>query len=152
VPKLVSTASGVVLELGPGTGNQLPRYKVGNIERIYGIEPNPAFISVLDSRIEEIGLKDKYTTIIGGLEDENILKEYGVVNDSMDCIVSMQVLCSVQNGPKAVEHLWRLLKPGGTIIFWEHGESHDWLTRRVQSMREFSSCAAVTYLLLTQLR
>ncbi|KAH8821357.1 methyltransferase type 11 [Xylogone sp. PMI_703] len=132
VPELVSTASGIVFELGPGTGNQLPRYTVDNIERIYGIEPNPAFINVLHSRIQETSLKDKYTMIIGGLENENLLKEYGIVTDSMDCIVSMQVLCSVKNGPKAVEHLWKLLKPGGTIIFWEHGDSHEWLTRKVQ--------------------
>ncbi|RFU30651.1 hypothetical protein B7463_g5702, partial [Scytalidium lignicola] len=134
VPELVSTASGIVLEVGPGTGNQLPHYEVNNIERIYGVELNPAFISVLRSRIEETGLKDKYTVILGDLEDQTTLQENRITTDSVDCIVSMQVLCSVRDGKKAVEHLWRVLKPGGTIIFWEHEESRDWLTRVVQKL------------------
>ena len=59
VPEIVSTASGIVLEIGPGTGSQLPRYQVNSIERIYGIESNPAFINVVSSKIEETSLKDK---------------------------------------------------------------------------------------------
>jgi SAM-dependent methyltransferase len=134
VPELVSTASGVVLELGPATGNQLPRYKIANLERIYGIAPNPAFFSTLHSKIKETCLEDKYTTIIGGIEDEMILKEHGIVDESMDCMVSMQVFCSVKNVPESVETIWRLLSPGGTLIFWEHHQSGYWLTRRMQGM------------------
>jgi SAM-dependent methyltransferase len=56
----------------------------------------------------------------------------------MDCMVSIQVLCSVPNPPESVQQIWRLLKPGGTFIF-EHVASQDWLTRLVQSTWPFSS-------------
>ena len=62
-------------------------------------------------------MKDKYTAILGDLEDETILETNGVTANSMDCVVSMQVLCLVKDGKKTVQDLWRVLKPGGTIIF-----------------------------------
>ena len=88
---------------------------------------------MLHSKIDQTGLKGKYTAILGDLEDETILEKNGVTANSMDCVVSMQVLCSVKDGKKTVQDLWRVLKPGGTIIFWEHEESRDWLTRIMQS-------------------
>lgn len=107
-----------------------------NVERIYGIESNPAFISTLQSKVDETGLKDKYVIVLGDLENETTLEEHGVTTGSMDCVVSMQVLCSVKDGKKTVQDMWRVLKPGGTIIFWEHEQSRDWLTKIVQSKRE----------------
>lgn len=132
MPDLISQATGTVLELGPGTGNQLPRYKPPAITHIYGIEPNAAFITTLQSTIEATDLNETYTIINCSLEDDALLSPHGIIQESMDCIISMQVLCSVSDPRECVRKLWSLLKPGGILLFWEHDDGRDWLTRRIQ--------------------
>ncbi len=134
MPALVASAHGVVLELGPGTGTQLPRFTPSRITHIYGVEPNTAFAGVLATTLSERApeLKGRYTAIFSPVEDAAALAEYGVVAGSVDCVVSMQVLCSVARPHEVAPQLYELLRPGGEVIFWEHGKSRDSLTRWVQ--------------------
>lgn len=134
MPSLASTAHGTVLELGPGTGNQLARYNLDKVIHIYGIESNVAFAEPLNAKIDETKLGDKYTPIFCRIEDIKVLEMHGITKESVDCITSFQVLCSVKKPTEVVAHLWRLLKPEGELIFWEHEMSVDWLTWLVQSM------------------
>ena len=132
VPSLVAACHGVVLELGYATGNQLPRFTMPNITHIYGIEPNASFEPVIAAKIAEVGLEGKYTPITCGVEDVEVLKEHGIVEGSLDCVLSVQVLCSVKDPKLMAGIIYGLLKEGGEIIFWEHHESHDVITRVVQ--------------------
>ncbi|KAF2433773.1 S-adenosyl-L-methionine-dependent methyltransferase [Tothia fuscella] len=134
IPELVSSAYGKVLELGPAVGNQLQRFQISKIEHIYGVEANKEFEKDLREKVETLKIGDKYTPIMCKLEDVEILREYGVKEGSMDCIVSIQVLCSVSDVEKAAKVLYRLLKPGGQLIFWEHQRSSDRLTRFLQKL------------------
>lgn len=133
VPKLVAAAEGTVLELGPGPGNQLPRLDQTQIHHVYGVEPNHAFIPLLRDKAAECGLEGKYTIIPCGVEDVDSLKKSGLEPGSVDTILSMQVLCSVSRPEQVAKELYRLLRPGGKLIFWEHHCNHDWVTRIVQS-------------------
>lgn len=133
VPELVHAASGMVLELGPGLGNQLCRFDKTAVTRIVGIENNESMAPDVDRQIKEHGLDAIYELIISGVEDSTALERHGIVADSVDTVVSIQVLCSVPDPAAIAKELYQLLKPGGKFIFWEHHCSSDWLTAAVQS-------------------
>ena len=138
VPRLVARAHGVILELGPGIGNQLPRFDASRIAHVYGVESNPAFAAPLRDRLRAVGatngLEAKYTPLICRIEDEAALARAGVVDGSVDCVVSMQVLCSLPDPRGTARQLYRLLKPGGELLFWEHSSHSGFVTRCVQCM------------------
>lgn len=133
IPQLVSHARGTILELGPGLGNQLPRFDQGKVRHIYGVESNSFFRADMEAKIEEAGLQGRYTLITSGVEDSGVLERHGVTDGSLDTIVSIQVLCSAPKPEAVAKGLYKLLKPGGKFIFWEHHQSHDFVTRIVQS-------------------
>lgn len=134
VPSLVAAARGVVLDVGAGSGNQLPHFTASSITHIYGIEPNAAFAGPLRERVAAAGLEDKYTTIIAGVEDaEAELRAAGVERGGVDTVLCVQVLCSLDEPVAVVRALHEMLRPGGELVFWEHqANERDWLTRQVQ--------------------
>ncbi|KAL9611000.1 MAG: hypothetical protein Q9204_009048 [Flavoplaca sp. TL-2023a] len=69
IPALVSEASGVVLELGPGIGSQLPRYNASKITKVYGVEPNTDLHKSLREMVKASGLTDIYDIVPCGIED-----------------------------------------------------------------------------------
>ncbi|KAK3941963.1 S-adenosyl-L-methionine-dependent methyltransferase [Diplogelasinospora grovesii] len=135
VPELVASCHGLVLELGPGAGNQLPRFDASRIKHIYGVEPNTGFAGVLADRLKEIPeLGAKYTPVFCAVENRAELARQGLTPGSVDCVLSMQVVCSLQKPRETAQELYELLKPGGELIFWEHCRSEDLVTRTVQTL------------------
>lgn len=134
VPKLVASASGTVIEIGPGSGNQVGRYDPSKITKIYGIEPNRGLHDKLRENVKNAGLSDVYTIVPCGVEDVEGLRKYGVDQQVFDTVLSVQVLCSVPNPKETAAALYRLLKPGGTMIVYEHVKSRDMISSKVQGM------------------
>ena len=132
VPGLVSRASGVVLELGPGTGGQVSRFDRSKIAKVYGIEPNVGLHAQLRQRIEDLGLTDTYELVSASIDDMTELRSSGIVEGAVDTILSVQVLCSVTDTNATLRRLYSLLKPGGQLIVYEHVRSKDIVTRFVQ--------------------
>ncbi|KAI0596339.1 methyltransferase type 11 [Biscogniauxia sp. FL1348] len=133
VPSLISAARGVVLELGPGPGNQIHRFDASNVEFVYGVEPNPHYKKDIDAKLAGPGGLDRYKLITCGIEDSDVLRREGVVEGSMDTVLSIQVLCAVDDPKLVMREVYKLLKPGGRFIFWEHGWSRDRVTNTVQA-------------------
>lgn len=133
VPKLVSQASGVVLELGPGLGSQLPRYDVSKLTKVYGVEPNAELHEAIRAKIKACRLDDIYEIVPCGIEDVATLKKHGISPSSIDTVLSMQVQCSVPDPDEILRRLYTLLKPGGQMLIYEHVESKDPVSRIVQS-------------------
>jgi SAM-dependent methyltransferase len=132
VHSLVRSAHGKILELGPGPGNQLQRYDHSLIEFIYGVEPNPYYGNGIAAKLKKLDLQDKYKLLRCGVEDSEILRSEGITEGSIDTVLSIQVLCSVDDVKIVMKEVWKLLKPGGSFVFWEHERSQDTKTAIVQ--------------------
>lgn len=132
IPELVASAHGTVLELGPGTGGQFPRYDKSRVKHIYGVEPNKSMIPFLYDTAKQTGLTNVYTAVAAGIEDLETLRKCGLDEGSVDCVLSIQVLCSVPQPEKIAKALYRMLKPGGELVFYEHVISQDPVTRFMQ--------------------
>ncbi len=139
---MVHSASGRILEIGPGAGNQIHRYDASAVEILYAADPNPRYIDHIASRLKEIGLGDRYKLLHCGVEDDDVLSREGIVEGSMDTIVSIQVLCSVEDVERVMRQVWRLLKPGGRFIFWEHVRNHD----QIAAVTQGKGCLILTHL------
>lgn len=134
VPALVSEASGVVLEIGPGIGSQLPRYNTSKITKVYGVEPNIDLHKSLREKVKASGLTDVYEIVPCGIEDVVELKKHGIALGSIDTVLSIQVLCSVPDPDKTLRRLYALMKPEGQFIVYEHVKSKDVVSVMVQNL------------------
>jgi len=79
-------------------------------------------------------MQDRYKLIISGIEDSDVLRKEGITEGSLDSVLCIQVLCAVENPKAVMKEVWKLLKPGGKFIFWEHGWSRNRLTKIEQGM------------------
>ncbi|PSK56977.1 hypothetical protein B9Z65_6601 [Elsinoe australis] len=120
VGPLMKSAKGIVLDVGPGSGQWLYLYsprRNPNITKVYGVEPNLEHHPALHQAIKREGLQDIYEVVGVGAED---LQSVGIKPASVDTIVTLQVLCSVPTPQRIVKELYAYLKPGGQWIVYEH--------------------------------
>lgn len=136
--------------MGPGPGNQLHRFDPSQIEYVYGVEPNHRFKDGIDAKLEGHGLKDKYRLIVCGIEDSDVLRREGITEGSLDTVLCIQVLCAVNHPKSVMKEVWKLLKPGGKFIFWEHGWSRNWSTTVAQGMPTAFSLLLVWHISLVK--
>jgi len=116
-------ASGRVLEIGAGTGANLPHYG-REVESLTITEPEPPLVRRLEQRVRERGSAAKVLRAPA----EDLPFEDG----SFDTAVSTLVLCGVSDQPRALRELRRVLKPGGRLIFIEHVRSSEPRVARLQ--------------------
>lgn len=124
--RLFARVEGEVLEVGPGTGVNFEFLKERNIKWT-GIEPNAAMHPFLFKNAEksdiEASLLECYT------------EEICLADNTMDYVISTEVLCSVTNLEKSLQEIRRVLRPGGTFIFMEHVvDKQNALRRMVQKI------------------
>lgn len=96
----------------------MDRFDKSKIDHAYGVELNPAFVSPLLAEVETAKLQGKYTVILGAVEDDRLLAEYGLKKGSVNPIACIATLCSVSNPEQTMLRMYELLKPGGVFIFW----------------------------------
>ncbi|KAJ5665750.1 uncharacterized protein N7477_008198 [Penicillium maclennaniae] len=133
VPSLVRSAQGRILELGPGPGNQIQRFDPSFVDFIYAVDPNPYYRDAIAAKLKKLDLQDRYKLLACGVEDSDILAMEGITDGSMDTVLSIQVLCSVRDLKSVMRAVWKLLKPGGSFIFWEHEKNKDTATAITQA-------------------
>ncbi len=110
-------ARGEVLELGIGSGLNLPFYS-SQVERVYGVDPSVELQRVALGRLAASPLKVEF--LLQSAEDTLPLPDA-----SIDTVVVTWTLCSIPNSLKALEHARRVLKADGHLIFLEHGRAPD---------------------------
>ena len=120
---VLAEVSGDVLEIGFGTGLNLPHYPP-HVRRIFTVDPNPGMNKLAQRRISESG-RQVDQRVIGG-------EQLPFEDATFDCVVSTWTLCSIPEAGKAVGEAYRVLRPGGRFIFLEHGLSDDRNVQRLQ--------------------
>ncbi|KAF1851691.1 uncharacterized protein K460DRAFT_298969 [Cucurbitaria berberidis CBS 394.84] len=131
--QLLSTCKGVVLDIGPGSGEILPRFNPNLISAMYGAEPAVDLHSGLRRRAQETGFGAKYHALLCGAEPESLipaLHKSGILDVSgkgglasegiFDEICCVRVLCGVPHPQQTITGLYNLLKPGGRMVVCEH--------------------------------
>jgi ubiquinone/menaquinone biosynthesis C-methylase UbiE len=120
---LLAEATGDVLEIGGGTGANL-QYYGDTVRSLTIVEPEKPMLRRLEQHIEQSGRQAK--ALRAPAEDLPF-------NDaSFDAIVSTLVLCTVDDVPRALRELCRVLRPGGKLLFIEHVRSDDEKLARTQ--------------------
>jgi ubiquinone/menaquinone biosynthesis C-methylase UbiE len=112
--KFLIHAEGAVLEIGFGTGLNLPHYPAA-IRKITSVDPSPGMQRLAGKRIKETGIE--VTQHLGSSE------RLAFADRTFDCVVSTFTLCSIENVAQAMAEVYRVLRPGGKFLFLEHGLS-----------------------------
>jgi len=126
--KVVPLAQGRILEIGIGTGLNLEHYDKAKVEKVVGLDPG------LDAGLEMHRLARKRVKRVGfvvelvGLSAERISYE----DSAFDTVVVTYSLCTIPDPVAALEEMRRVLKPGGKLVFCEHGLAPDASVRRWQ--------------------
>jgi ubiquinone/menaquinone biosynthesis C-methylase UbiE len=113
---LLADATGRVLEIGAGTGANLPYYD-SSIESLVLTEPEPPMMR----RLQRAAREHAPLAQVLRASAEDLPFE----DDSFDTVVSTLVLCGVDDQPRALREARRVLRPGGRLLFLEHVRADD---------------------------
>jgi len=123
--KVVPGAEGRVLEVGMGSGINLPYYDPARVEFVWGLEPSEGMRRLAAERIEAAPFEVKLLDLPG----ESIPLD----DASVDTVLLTFTLCTIPDFRAALAQMRRVLKPGGKLLFCEHGEAPDESVRKWQN-------------------
>jgi len=115
--KIIPFAEGNVLEIGIGSGLNIPLYDTDLVTKIIGVDPSAAMHSLAKERISESPVKVEFISTDAA--------KIPLQDQSIDTIVCTYTLCTVSNPQQVLKEVKRLLKPGGKFLFAEHGNAPD---------------------------
>ena len=122
--RIVPLAAGRVLEIGIGSGLNLPFYTAGKVEHLWGLDPSRELWALAQARRGAVDFDVEF------IEAQAASIPLAVA--SADCVVITYTLCTIPEVLPALEEVRRVLKPGGQLIFCEHGAAPDQSVRRWQ--------------------
>lgn len=122
--KVVPAARGRVLEVGVGTGLNLPLYDPERVERVSGLDPAPEMLrrAAMTAREARVDVD----LVPAGAE------EIPFPDRSFDTVVTTYTLCTIPEPVAAAREMARVLKPDGRLLFCEHGVAPEERVRRWQ--------------------
>lgn len=115
--EIVPRAQGEVLELGCGGGINLQFYDRSKVDKLTGLDPSAELLDYTRSEAKVLGFE---MDILDGIGEAMPFDD-----DSFDTVLTTFTLCSVQDGKQVLNEMRRVLKPGGKILFLEHGRAPD---------------------------
>jgi ubiquinone/menaquinone biosynthesis C-methylase UbiE len=122
--KVVPEARGRVLEIGAGSGLNLPFYDPQRVERLWALEPSEGMRHKAEPRLRESALDVEWI----GASGEGIPMD----DATMDTVVVTFTLCTIPDPGRALAEMRRVLKPTGALLFAEHGAAPDEAVRKWQ--------------------
>jgi len=122
--KIVPQAEGRILEIGMGSGINIGYYKPNKVEKLWGLEPSIGMRKKAKARVEAAPFELEWLDLPG--------EEIPLDNKSVDTIVLTYTLCTIPDWLSAVKQMRRVLKPGGKLLFSEHGKAPDLAVRKWQ--------------------
>ena len=115
--KVVPLAKGIVLEIGMGSGLNIPFYNKNNIEKIIGLDPSEELNFLANKVAKKNNIEIDF--IISGAED------IALPDNSIDTILITYTLCTIPDLDNSMAEMKRVLKSDGKFIFCEHGIAPD---------------------------
>lgn len=115
--KIVPQARGEVLEIGFGSGLNLPFYDNDRVRRVWGLEPSEGMRRLAGKRLARSPLVVELIDLPG--------EEIPLEDDSVDTVVVTYTLCTITEVAPALAGMRRVLKPGGRLLYCEHGKAPD---------------------------
>jgi SAM-dependent methyltransferase len=115
--KVVPQAAGTVLEIGIGTGLNLPYYDGSRVERLIGLDPSERSWALAGERARNLDFPVEFIGLPG--------EEIPLADSSVDCIVMTYSLCTIPDPLAALAGMRRVLRHGGRLLFTEHGLAPD---------------------------
>lgn len=122
--KVVPEATGRVLEIGMGSGLNLAFYDPERVEIVFGLEPSEGMRRRAARRVEEAPFEVRWLDLPG--------EEIPLEDASVDTVLLTYTLCTIPDFRAALAGMRRVLKPGGRLLFSEHGAAPDPGVRRWQ--------------------
>jgi len=122
--QLVPRAKGRVLEVGMGSGINLEFYNPETVSMVYGLEPSEGMRRKAIPNVKRSPIHVEWL----GLPGEQI----PLADNSVDTILLTFTLCTIPDWNTALLQMKRVLKPGGELLFLEHGEAPHETTRKWQ--------------------
>ncbi len=113
---VLQSASGEILEIGFGSGLNLPHYP-NDVKKLVSVDPNEGMTRYTEKQIAQSNIEVDRQVLSG--------ESLPMPDNSFDTVVSTWTLCSIVDIEKALAEVRRVLKPGGHFIFLEHGLSPD---------------------------
>ena len=123
--KIVPSARGRVLEVGIGSGLNLPYYDAEAVEHVFGLEPSLEMTRLASNAAADAPFDVDFLTT--GSE------EIPLDTNSVDTVLVTYTLCTIPDAVRALREMARVLRSGGRLLFCEHGLAPDASVRRWQN-------------------
>ncbi len=121
---VVPQARGEVLEIGIGSGLNLPFYDGTKVSKVWGLEPSA------EMRAKAVKVAEKAAVPVSFLDLPG--EEIPLDDGTVDTVLVTYTLCTIPEVAAALRQMRRVLKPDGKLIFCEHGQAPDASVRRWQ--------------------
>ncbi|MDM7955913.1 MAG: class I SAM-dependent methyltransferase [Blastomonas sp.] len=115
--RIVPRAHGDVLELGCGGGINLDHYDRARVTALSGVDPSPQLLDTARAKARARGFEADFRP--------GMAESLPFADASFDTVLTTFTLCSVQDPKAVLSEMRRVLRPGGTILFLEHGAAPD---------------------------
>ena len=122
--KIVPLAEGKVLEIGIGSGLNIPYYEPGRVSHLWGVDPSREMWSLAEKNAKNHPIDAEFF--------ESGAESIPLDDNSADTVVMTYTLCTIPETHSVLQEVRRVLKPGGKLLFCEHGEAPDEHIRRWQ--------------------
>jgi ubiquinone/menaquinone biosynthesis C-methylase UbiE len=115
--QVVPECRGVVLEVGIGSGTNLPLYDPDRVELVYGLEPSEGMRRKARANLTNSPVTVRWLDLPG--------EDIPLQDSSVDTVLLTFTLCTIPDCQAALKHMARVLRPDGQLLFLEHGQSRD---------------------------
>jgi len=122
--KVVPLAEGRVLEIGIGSGLNIPFYDPDKVQHLWGLDPSAEMWAIAQKNAIEHHIDAEF--VQSGAES------IPLNDNSADTVMMTYTMCTIPNVHAALDEIRRVLKLGGKLIFCEHGKAPDKSVQRWQ--------------------
>ena len=123
--KIVPEAEGEILEIGFGSGLNVPFYDQFKVKKIWALEPSDGMRRKAQPLVDETDMQIEFIDLPG--------EQIPLDDSSVDTILVTYTLCTIPDTKVAFEGMRRVLRPGGKLLFCEHGKAPDEDVQRWQN-------------------